>query len=307
MLYEYDNYVFDTRLKFKKAKNLINLLMGLSVLASIVYLVYWVFIVSDKIVFEYTVNYFSPLANFLFPNGSGFDIYINTSYALFAFVLPLFLLSVILDKTEDKLLKEHEKLLEIKKKKLMVQKKVNHQRQYDDIKQYSICLSADYKPDIIDKEIKNKLNHKVFSYFEKHLLKSGYKTNIYLKDVFIITSQDFDGYDEVYDTLIKYLAKIKKFINEKYSLILIPTITVDAFSNNIDIETIEKNHFDIENCNFQNRACSTSMFQKKYKHINKNKYAGVPIGEYALFENDNTKTYELNMICKNLTSALAKL
>lgn len=308
MLIECDEYSINLKSKFKKIKEIIYLSMAVCIFLSIVYFFYWIFIISDKTIYEYTMQYFAPLANFLFPRNESFEIYKSTSFALFGFIIPLFFGCVYLDKKEEKLLKAHDDLLEIKKRKQKIQQNIDYLKQFENIKQYSICLSVDYDcVKKIDEKFKDKLNYTIFSKFESYLSRINHDSNLYIKDVLIVTSKDFAGYDSVYEALLNYLAKTKKVTKEKYGLILIPSITTDAFINYPNINNIKKYHFDIKSCNFQNKACSTSLFLKKYNHIQKNKYAGVPIGEYAVFDSNNTKTYELNMVYKNLTDTLTKL
>ena len=69
--------------------------------------------------------------------------------------------------------------------------------------------------------------------------------------------------------------------------------------------SIRKQHFEIQSFNFKNRALSTATFSNKYKHLKHNKYAGIPIGEYAYFTDDKMGTYELNVVYKNLAKAIS--
>ena len=73
------------------------------------------------------------------------------------------------------------------------------------------------------------------------------------------------------------------------------------------MEDVKNMHREIQSFNFKNRATSTAIFYKKYKHLNKEKYAGVPIGEYAYFDDSKSKTYELNIVCKNLSQKIAAI
>ena len=81
-------------------------------------------------------------------------------------------------------------------------------------------------------------------------------------------------------------------------------MTTDAHNTKTSAIQIEKRHFGIQNCISNNRNCTTEMFAKKYKYLNKRKYAGIPIGEYI---SNNKETYELNIIHKNLSQTLASL
>ena len=308
MIFELDNYSLDLKLKFKKIRQIIDAAIITCAISSMVYFIYWIFLICDDMVYSYTSQYFSPLANFLFPNGEGFEIYKNTSITLFALILPLFFSYFYCDKKEEKLLKYHDKLIEENKHREEVKAKLDYLRQFDAIKQYSICLSIDYKGQKeIGEDFKRKLNSIVFLNLEQRLFKFRHRVKMSLSDCLVIISNDFLGYDAVYDTLLHYLAKIRKITLEKYNLTITPSITTEAFEKNTQISDIKKRHYDIQSCNFKNQACSTTLFTKKYAHINKNKYAGVPIGEYAVFNDNKTNTYELNVIYKNLESALMKM
>jgi hypothetical protein len=112
----------------------------------------------------------------------------------------------------------------------------------------------------------------------------------------LVYSQNFDNYDEIYSTVSKEVDNAKKMLGEKIALI--PTITVDAYDELFIPQEAINQHFDIINCNLKGKATTTSMFRKKYTHINKTKYAGVPIGLYTTFKNENYKEYDLNIIQK---------
>jgi len=114
-----------------------------------------------------------------------------------------------------------------------------------------------------------------------------------------------EGYDSVYSNLLKSLAEIKRKYENAYKLNLIPSTTTEAYNAKEDAK-IEENHFKIRSCNFKNRACATNDFAKKYTHLKHVKYAGIPIGDFVIFENNVPKTYELNIIYKNLSDSLAK-
>ena len=128
-----------------------------------------------------------------------------------------------------------------------------------------------------------------------------------INDVLIITSEKFSKYDLIYESMLKMLSKIKPVVESKYNLEFIPSMTTDAFCEDVEMSNIKKQHYEIQSFNFKNRACSTAMFVKKYKHLKHKKYAGIPIGEYAYFDNNNTDTYELNIIHKNLNYTLSKM
>ena len=309
MLESFDGYSIRIKSKCKKIKNFLGILILSSFILGIIYMIYWTMISTQEIVYDYTYKFFSPLVLFLFPDAIGFDGYFYSSIALFLASIPLFFGCIVCDKTEDKLLRARQDFLETKKRKEEIQKALEYQKQFDEITQYSICLSIDYlsnsKP--VDKILKEKINYVVFEKINKALKKVKCKKDTYLSNVLIITSNDFNCYDWIYDTLLDELAKAKKVIEEKYDFKFIPSLTTEACKEKIPVGKIKKHHFEIQSCNFKNRACSNMLFSKKYNHLNKNKYTGTPIGEYAVFENNATNTYELNVIYKNLSDALKRI
>ena len=181
----------------------------------------------------------------------------------------------------------------------------NSLKQYDIIKCYSICLSVDYSSKSnISLQAKEELNKKVYDKIKNLLLNSSKDITIKGKDVLIISSENFDNYDCVYSNLLQILAKVKTVVESKHNLKFIPSLTTDAYYNMIEAESIKRKHFEIQSFNFKNRALTSALFTKKYKHLNHNKYAGIPIGEYAYFDNNKMGTYELNVVFKNLGQTL---
>ncbi len=127
------------------------------------------------------------------------------------------------------------------------------------------------------------------------------------QDALVVLSDNFELYDNVYGTILKILAKVKAEVDDRYSIYMIPSITTDAYQMKPNIMTIKKNHANIKHCNFANKATTSKAFQKKYENLNKNKYMGVPLGEYSIIDEEKTNTYELNMVYKNLSKQLESM
>lgn len=304
-----NDYIINVKDNCSKAKTIVTLLIGAAVVASIVYFLYWIAVVSESYVLTYTENYFKPLALFLsFGGDTSVEMYRHASVMLFASVLPFYGIYYAIDKIEERIIDEYNKKEEELEKQARVRAYCKGLKQFDAIKTYSICLSLDYSAKrTLNDSTKATLNKIIFSKIKTVLNNLVPSLDISAKEVLIISSSDFTRYDYVYDTTLKILAKIKNYADKKYDIETIPSLTTDAHVKNIGMDGIKNNHFQIQSFNFKNRACSTAMFAKKYKHINKNKYAGVPIGEYASFDSEKTKTYELNIVYKNLTQTLAGL
>ena len=138
------------------------------------------------------------------------------------------------------------------------------------------------------------------------LLDKSAKLN--LSEVLIVTSDKFEKYDLVNDAILSVLTREQKTLQAKYKINIIPSMTTDAYTTqDVKLEDEVNTHRAIQSFNFKNRACSTALFSKKYKHLNQEKYAGVPIGEYAYFKNNerHPSTYELNIIYKDLSQKIA--
>ncbi|MBQ8476038.1 hypothetical protein IJ531_03150 [bacterium] len=203
-----------------------------------------------------------------------------------------------------------------KRKKLLEQMQMKKQQEYlKSLKEYSainnfaICLSLDYKSKRqITPETKSVINKVIFAKMQETLLKTIKKIDIKnLQDVLIVMSGDFNMYDFIYDNILKILSKIKMQVDERYGVYMVPSITTDAYTIRPELDVIKKNHMNIKHCDFRGKACSTKTFSKKYKHMNKNKYMGTPLGEYSILDEEKTNTYELNMVYKNLSSQLESM
>ena len=189
------------------------------------------------------------------------------------------------------------------------QEYLNRLKKYNSINNYTICLSLNYrvKRDF-SKENKIVINKVVYNKLKDML--SNANLNIEIKtyqDSLIIMSDDFGSYDSVFDILLKALSKIKSEVDDRYEIYMMPSITTDAYEGRPELELIERNHLNIKHCNLINMSCSTNMFLKKYKNLNKNKYIGIPIGEYSILDDKKENVYELNMVYKDLSKKLESL
>ena len=309
MTHANDLYGIEVKTKAKFIRKLITLTILFSIVLSVVYMIYWVGVMSDDMILDYTGNLFSPLANLLFPNDNSLYIYRNTSVVLFSLVFPLMFMYYLIDKTESKLLKDYRDYLSIQEEKRLQLEKKKYLSQFDIIKSFSICLSLNYKNRVIEQKVKNHLNSAIFTKLKETLSNLKDDVKISINDVMIVFSDNFDEYDKIYFVLLKTLSKIQKVLNEKYNLELSPSLTTDAYQANdlIDLQKIKKEHYEIQTFKMENRALTSALFRKKYQHLNHNKFAGIPIGEYVMLDKNSNNSYELNVVYKNLSKTLASL
>lgn len=285
---------------FKKSKSFIGFLILLCMLIGFVYSSFWFLAMSSDGILKYTEHIFLPFAQFLNPNITGLDVYLRTSLYLFGAIIPLWLLSIILEKIEEMLINFVNKSIELNEQRLAIENQKKILKQYDEISSFSICLSLDYKINN-QKQITSKVVYeKIASVFPD--------LNANINKTLIFSSNNFKKFDEIYEKLLKVLSKIKKRIETKHATEVIFSITTDAYrTKQLDFETIEKEHFEILSFNFKNKASTSALFLKKYKFVNENKYGGIPIGAYNSLDMNNDKTYELNIVDKNLSKTLNNL
>ncbi len=303
------NNGFNARLKcrFRKIKGLISAAILVCATLSFIYFIYWAAVMTDDMILHYTQQYFYPLANLLSFGEVSPEIYRHASFVIACTIIPLILSHVWCDKIEESILNHHAQLEDATERKARAAKYLNEAKQFNALKNFSICLSLDYnsKREIEDKT-KQTLNKIIYKKLDTTLSLIP-NLSIISDDVFILMSDDFNNYDYIYGSMLKMLSKIKNTVDKKYDLELIPSITTDATTINPRPEIIKNKHKEIQSFNFQNRSLSTAAFSKKYKYMNQNKYAGVPIGEYATFGTKQEHTYELNVVSKNLIQTLAGL
>lgn len=303
----YDSYDLKIRDKFATIQKFTSIAMVLMAIMSLGYFVFWLGAISDEIFFEYGRPYFEPLAKLLNLGSEDTGIYLNTCLYLLVAMLPTFFIQVLFDKMQDALLQSNTLKQEKKRQKEQKEEYENYMSRFDYIKTYSICLSIDYEgKKEVGAQNKQSLNKAIYANLATSLYKLEPTAKITQNDVFIFTSSIFAKYDLIYDTILNSLSHFKNVLEKKYSFKLIPSITTDAFSNNLETD-IRKQHYEIQSFNFKNRALTTATFANKYKHLKHEKYAGIPIGEYAYFGNDKMGTYELNIINKNLDKTLSQM
>ena len=309
MIHTNNLFAIETKSKAKTFRKIITCSIFMLIFLSFVYMIYWVGVMSDDMILDYSGYLFSPLAKLLFPFDDSLYIYRNTSILLFSLIFPMMLMYYFVDKTESKLLKEHRAFLEHQQKIKLIQEQKNRLKEYDIIKNYSICLSLNYKNSNLQDKAKKQLNKTVFLKLKSALALLNKNINISINDVMIIISNNFDDYDKIYFVLLKTLSKVQKILNDKYKLELIPSLTTDAYQNNDMITTskIEKQHYEIQSFKMQNRALTSALFRKKYQHLKHNKFAGIPIGEYLMMDENSNSSYELNVVYKDLSKTLASL
>lgn len=309
MIHTNNLFAIETKSKAKTFRKIITCSIFMLIFLSFVYMIYWVGVMSDDMILDYSGYLFSPLAKLLFPFDDSLYIYRNTSILLFSLIFPMMLMYYFVDKTESKLLKEHREFLEHQQKIKLIQEQKNRLKEYDIIENYSICLSLNYKNSNLQDKAKKQLNKTVFLKLKGALALLNKNINISIDDVMIIISNNFDDYDKIYFVLLKTLSKVQKILNDKYKLELIPSLTTDAYQNNDMITTskIEKQHYEIQSFKMQNRALTSALFRKKYQHLKHNKFAGIPIGEYLMMDENSNSSYELNVVYKDLSKTLASL
>lgn len=296
--------VVRTKHFFDVIRRTINASIGLLVLTGFIYILFWSGIMTDESIYEAGKGFFEPLAKLFFQKENSFDIYKNTGLILFAISIPVALLYGIANSIEDKIVKSlywaEEKKEEAKKQKAFLESL----KEYDEINNFTICLSLNIEGEISTKN-KNIINNGILETIKNNVKKAYSHTYIETQGVSIITCYDFTKYDVIYDTILKTLSEIKPKLETRYNIKITPTITTDAHTQKESSINIKEKHFGIKSFNHQNRSCTTGTFAKKYKYVNCSKYIGIPIGEYI--GSKNNETYELNVIHKNLTRTLASI
>lgn len=280
----------------RKLKSIILFLVFVCISLSVLYFMYYIGVKSDDYIIKFTGQYLTPLAAFLNPNTATYEIYRNTAIYLLLFIILLGALNFFINFIEDGLLNLHKKFLEIKENAKTTKEYKNALKKYDDINCYSICLSIDTN------------QKQLLSALDGRLRTALPNLNINLNRTIVIIDNDFNNYDEVYDSILKVMAKFKKQIKQQRDIELIFSSTTDAHINNsYDIKEIEDKHFKILNFNFKNRASSSALFSKKYGFLDKEKYKGIPVGLFNSTGKNDSESFEINIIYKNLNQILSNL
>lgn len=293
------------RQKANFARKMISTSIILIAALSVAYFAFWVVVLADSVILDYMGSFFTPLATFLNPNNIDNSIYQKTSFELLAFILPLVLSYVAVDKYEEGEIKKYTAQEEMVKKEIARQKRIYEKIKYQTNQgKYSICLSVDYNSEkYLTDNLKQKLNNAIYTKIYG-IAKGIANTNVFENRALVVTSSSYEKYDLTYSLLLKTLSVIKKLIESRYSLSLIPSITTDI-DENLNIKDIVEKHFDIHSSNLQNRAVTTAEFEKRYTTLKNNKYTSIPIGEFM--SNSEPKSYELNLVYKDLNKTLAAL
>ena len=303
----YNSYNVELQEKFKNLQSFVNSIGIISGITGFIYLLFWIGAVNDDFILQQGKMIFDPLASLFFANDTSIDVYKSTGIALICAMFPIPIVNYILDKIKDELIKQNNSKNEKIYQKQQKEAEIKYATRYDGIRMYSICLSLDYESETgVKNENKTKLNNVIYSKIKTTLKLKEPQSFISLSDVLIFSSDNFKNYDTIYDTILKELSQIKQNIEKNYNFKLIASMTTDAYDSNFKLNNIRQNHFEIQSFNFKNRAVSSATFANKYKHLNRNKYAGIPIGEYAYFRDGSTETYELNVIHKNLNRTLSQ-
>lgn len=293
-------YDIKIRTFFDKIYKLIGLSIILLAFTSFAYMFYWVLGTSNELYLELGKPVFEPLAKILNFGSTEIHIYKNTSKICFFSIIAMLIARITISKIETDILskylkKEEEKFL--KEKKLAQKRHLVH---HDTVQAYSICLSINIEREkTLSSEQKQKINNAIFNKISKQIISIEPNAKHITKDVLIITSNNFSKYDEIHDAILKQLSLANNTLNTKYKINLVPNMTTDAHSNIQIGANIRKQHLEIQSFNFKNKSLTTTAFSNKYNQLNYSKYAGLPIGEFVYFGNENTKTYELNVVQKN--------
>lgn len=311
-MYEFDSeYIWNIKSLFSKIKTFCFTSSILCAIFGFCYLLYWSLIMTDSILYDFTNQYFSPLAHFLSPSESTFEMYKLAGFKLFGLSGLGVFMCIIFDTMKDNLINSYRQAQQKKyiEQQNLIKRKEQRKVQASLKKNFSICLSLDYESENspISTNFKAKLNSAIFKMLKNDLSQRALLVDVIHNSALVLHSGDFYSYDNIYNILLSDLAKIKKSIAKKYSLSLIPSITTDAYNGDLNLAELTKEHFEIKGCNFKNRALTTSNFSRKYEDIKRSKYLGIPIGEYALLQGKNQKSVELNVVYKNLSHTLNKI
>ena len=269
--------------------------MALCLILGCFYFLYWGLAINDGTFVQLTNRYFSLLTGLFFKDTSVLENYFFTGIYLFLFSIPCYFLMFFVNETEKKMILNYQKVLENKKHLEKIIEKRNIEEEFASIKTFALCVSLDFQD---NKNINSSFKQKLYGYIANSLKKKLNFVEITVKNAIIIASNDFYSYSEVYAVVLEQLASAKKLLAPHADFT--PTVTTDAFKGKYDIDTVLTRHYGIKKCNLQGRALTTAMFYKKYTHLNKNKYSGIPIGLYTV----SSEEYDLNLVHKNLNAEL---
>lgn len=298
-----DSFIIELKEKTKLVKRISTFLILVFIFLGILYFLFWVVIMTDKTFASGGEKLFGPIAHFFYPDETELIIYRKTSFALFLLIFPCFFVHYLMDKFEEKAIEKYALMVEKKRLAELKKEKEIKLRSYDDINEFSICFSIEFSNEL-RKEKAQELSNYIYTKIKEAF--SNKITGVYpsLDKYLIIRSNHFEKFDYVFEALMKVLSKIDALIEKKYDIDYTPSITIDGFTSGKDNKIIQQQHFEIGTFNFKNRAISTMLFSKKYTFLQYSKYKGIPIGEYAYFDNANHNNYELNVVFKNLSNSI---
>lgn len=287
-------------------RKIINISIITLVSLSVAYFVFWLGVVSDDILLKYMGAFFTPLAEFLNSSDYSIAIYQKTSFKLISFIIPFVFAYIVVGKFEENAIKQYFSNQEKQQKELKRQQDMYKKMRAETTRgKFSICLSMEYSSEKkLSMETIRKLNKAIF--VKIHGVISNFIHDVYIvkNQTIVIVSNNYDKYDFIYSSLLKTLAVIKNSIENKFDLLLIPSITTDAVDR-VVLDDIVDDHFDIQNFNLKNRAVVTAEFARRYSNLQHKKYSSIPIGE---FMSTNRQTpHELNLVYKDLNKVLVGL
>lgn len=307
MFQVHDSFTLNVKRYSKSIRKFLVTASALCIFLSILYGFYWSLALNGDIVVEYLQQYYSPLVGLFFDDITDLENYRTTGEYLFIMSMPFILAHYIVQKLEEMIIAIHQKKTENRKRVERIKIEKEMEKEFTDIKSYSLCISMDISE---NKNLTPGFSEELYSYVYKTLKKELIKIseNIQIMNharAILVYSKDFMMYDDVYNEILRQLSNIKNILGE--NIILIPTITTDAYINEFNPEKTIRQHYDIVKCNLDGRSTTTAVFRKKYTHLHKNKYAGTPIGLYSTLESNNYREYDLNVIHKNLNTTLTSI
>ncbi len=304
-----DKFIITTKRNFAKFKSFLGLIAGLCFILSLAYYIYYglTYGSNDETLLGYTQDFFKPLATYFHPESNDLKMYLDTGTSLLKLLVPCFGLYLLTEFVQSIILGIYDKLMQIKYSNIKRQEREKYIQQFESIKYYSIAVSFDYTKNgtLPPPKIVNQLNKIIYERLENAL---NNKAKINISGIFSMTSSNFEKYDTLYEDLLKIIAKIKKAIDFKYQIDIIPTITTDAYTEMPSTSKVVGAHFAIKGCNLKNKAINTSTFCKKYNYLGYEKFIGISIGIYNNNQSSNLELdteYDLYIVIKNLAEKLS--
>ena len=307
-----DKFTITVKRFIKKIKSFVGFLAGAFLLFGCIYaLYYWILYgTNDEIFREYTSPFFNPIAQLLCPDSKGIEVYLKTSYMLFIFLIPCLVFFMLAEMVQSLLFKIYDKFEALKKENTKIQEIKQYNEQFDKIKYFSVAISFEYLKSntLVSQKTAGKLNKIIYQKLAQAIRYE--KTKIDFSNIYTMISLYFYDYDELQESIVKILSKIRKTVKEKYQINTIPTITIDAYTEQPTLSKVINTHLAVKSFNFKNKIISTDTFYKKYNFLGLKKYKGTSIGLYSSTQLSGGKygeTYDLNIIINNLAEKLDTL